>query len=110
MMNEVLLLTEFDVTRKIEKILEIWSLEIARKGIWQLSPFHNTSISTSLVCSIVNSRILIRTIKFTFLCPENYLHLPEIAREQLSGGGGAPPTYTPVATALYSYTKFKLIC
>jgi hypothetical protein len=34
---------QFNVTRKIEKILEISSLQIVRKGIWQLSPCHNTS-------------------------------------------------------------------
>ena len=34
---------QFNVTRKIEKFLEIWSLQIVRKGIWPCPPCHDAS-------------------------------------------------------------------
>jgi hypothetical protein len=34
---------QFNVTRKIEKILEIWSLQIVRKHIWPCTAGHDAS-------------------------------------------------------------------
>jgi hypothetical protein len=47
---------QFNVTRKMEKILEIWSLQIVRKRIWPCTPGHDASERLYLVGqSIVNS-------------------------------------------------------
>jgi hypothetical protein len=64
---------QFNVSTKIEKIVEIWSLQIVRKGIWPCPPLPRGP-TTSLVGRLL---ILIQSIEFTFSCPENYLHLPE---------------------------------
>ena len=46
---------QFNVTRKIENILEIWSLQIVRKHIWPCTPRPQRVWTSLFGWSIVNS-------------------------------------------------------